>query len=270
MHELSAPLYRICRQAGKVLCDLYAAHLRQPLQVEVKQDASPVTIADRRSNEILHAGLERLCPGWAVLSEETPIPAFEQRREWRQYWLIDPLDGTREFIEGSGHFCISVALIEDDRPRLGAIYLPLTGQLYLGGVDQQAMVYTPGQQRILVPRPARRDALVKMLVSRRGSRDPRVQAFRRQLESRFPGVLTEKRGSAWKFCRIAEGSGQIYPRFGATSEWDTAAGQALLEAVGGVVADLDGRPLRYNRRPELENPPFLALGPASFDWQGLL
>jgi 3'(2'), 5'-bisphosphate nucleotidase len=270
MHELALPLYQICRRAGEVLRGLYVQNLLQPLAVEVKEDASPVTCADRRSNEIVRDGLDRLFPGGAILSEETQYPAFEQRSHWQQYWLVDPLDGTREFIEGTGHFCISIARIEDNRPVLGAIYLPLTGEMYLGGDHQVPIVYTPREQRVLVAGAAQYHRPVKLLTSSRGARDPRVQAFRQSLEQRFPGVISESRGSAWKFCRLAEGGGHVYPRFGVTAEWDTAAGQAILEAAGGMVVDMEGQPLGYNLRPVLQNPPFMALSPAAFNWREAL
>jgi 3'(2'), 5'-bisphosphate nucleotidase len=270
MHELTVPLYALCDRAGDVLRQLYCENLRQPLPFDTKPDATPVTIADRRSNAILQEGLDRLYPGGPILSEEAHIPTFAQRSQWREYWLVDPLDGTREFIDGTGQFCISIARIAAGVPVLGAIYMPLTGEMYLGGIDQPPMVYTPREQRLLQPRPASIGALLKVLTSRRACGDPRVKAFGRHLQGQFPWMMTELRGSAWKYCRIAEGGGHVYPRFGATSEWDTAAGQALLEAAGGTVVDMSGQPLRYNLRPVLQNPPFVALAPASFDWQDVL
>jgi 3'(2'), 5'-bisphosphate nucleotidase len=270
MHPLTLPLYQLCDAAGERLRALYVQNLRHPLPVGLKEDSSPVTEADRVSNDLLQEGLGRIYPGGPILSEETNIPEFEKRSQWSQYWLVDPLDGTREFLEGSGHFCISIARVESSRAVLGVIYLPLTGQMYIGGVDQPPMLYTPKLQRILVPGSAKFDAPVKVLTSRRGAEDPRIDKFKRQLQRHFPWMLAEQRGSAWKFCRIVEGAGHIYPRFGATSEWDTAAGQALLEAVGGTIIDMTGRRLVYNRRPQLLNPPFFALGPAHFDWLDVL
>jgi 3'(2'), 5'-bisphosphate nucleotidase len=269
MHQLAQPLYQLCQRAGATLRKLYVQHLRQPLQIDIKDDASPVTCADRRANEILRQGLQQLDPGIAILSEESQLPTFEQRSQWRQYWLLDPLDGTREFIAGSGHFCISIARVEDNRAVLGLIYLPLTGEMYLGGVDQAAMVYTPRHQRLLAPSRAQYGSPVKLLASKRGGRHPGVLQFRQNLAERFDWVMLETRGSAWKFCRLAEGGGHAYPRFGATAEWDTAAGQAILEAAGGAVVGLDGQALRYNLRPGIQNPPFMALSPADFDWQEL-
>ncbi len=270
MHELTLPLYQLCQAAGEQLRALYAQNLTRPLAVDFKEDSSPVTEADRSSNNILRQGLERISPGLHILSEETDIPGFDQRSRWGQYWLVDPLDGTREFLDGSGQFCISIALVDSCRPVLGVIYLPLTGEMYIGGIDQAPLLYTRWEQRLLVPRAASSDAPVKVLTSSRGAEDPRVNRFKSELRCHFPWMLEELRGSAWKFCRIVEGAGHIYPRFGATSEWDTAAGQALLEAVGGTIIDMTGRRLAYNLRPQLQNPPFIALGPASFDWWKVL
>lgn len=270
MHPLTVPLYQLCDAAGEQLRSLYVQNLRRQLPIEFKGDRTPVTEADRRSNAILQQGLERIYPGEHILSEETNIPDFEKRSQWGQYWLVDPLDGTREFLEGSGHFCISIAWVESCRAVLGVIYLPLTGEMYIGGEQQAPLLYTPGRQRLLVARPSAFDLPVKVLTSRRGAQDPRIVDFKRQLQEHFPWAWAEQRGSAWKFCRIVEGAGHIYPRFGATSEWDTAAGQALLEAAGGTIIDMTGSRLVYNRRPQLQNPPFVALGPAQFDWWAIL
>ncbi len=270
MHSLTLPLYQLCQVAGEQLRALYAENLRRPLRVDFKQDRSPVTEADLRSNRILRQGLERISPGLQILSEETNIPDFDHRSQWSRYWLVDPLDGTREFLDGSGQFCISIALVDSCQPVLGVIYLPLTGEMYIGGVDHPPLLYTRREQRLLVPRAAGANAPVKVLTSSRGAEDPRVGQFKTELGRHFPWMLEELRGSAWKFCRIVEGAGHIYPRFGATSEWDTAAGQALLEAVGGTIIDMTGRRLAYNLRPQLQNPPFIALGPASFDWWSVL
>jgi len=263
------PLYQLCQRAGVELRGLYEQHLRQPLQIDIKDDASPVTCADRRANEILRLGLQKLDPGIAILSEESELPGFEQRSQWRQLWLLDPLDGTREFIAGSGHFCISIARVEDNHAVFGVIYLPLTGEMYVGGCHQAAMVYTPRQQRLLAPSRAQYGSPLKLLASKGGGQHPGVLRFRQKLADRFDWVMLETRGSAWKFCRLAEGAGHVYPRFGATAEWDTAAGQAILEAAGGALIDLDGQALRYNLRPSLKNPPFMALSPAGFDWREL-
>lgn len=269
MHELVEPLYSITHRAGELLRSLYVRHLDQPLQVDSKADASPVTEADRRCNALLQRELALLRPDWPVLSEETEAPDFEQRRRWRDYWLVDPLDGTREFIEGTGHFCISIAHVREHRAHLGAIYLPLTAELYIGGAEQPPLCYTPHLVRALHGN-ARPSDTGKVLCSRRGRRDPRIVAFCEGMQQRFARVDNEVRGSAWKFCRLAEGGGDVYPRFGATSEWDTAAGQALLEAAGGAVLDLDGEPLRYNCRTGLENPPFIAMARSGETYRDLM
>ena len=270
MHELAPQLYQLCERASRDMRQLYYQHLRSPLVAKQKADGSPVTLADSLADDMLRAGLQRLTPGLPVISDEASLPAFSERRGWQSYWLVDPLDGTREFIAGTGHFCINIALLEDNKPVLGAIYLPLSGEMYWGGGDHRPEVIGPDGRRQLRPRIARLDSALKLLVSSRGRKNPRFTALKARLGSHCPWLMEEVRGSGWKYCRLVEGGGHCYARFGPTSEWDTAAGQALLEAAGGEVLDAFGEPLRYNTREDLANPDFFALAPADFSWRELL
>ncbi len=246
----------------------YSRHLSRPLRPDYKSDASPVTEVDRIAHDMLQRGLQSMSPGVPVLSEEA-VPAMA-RRQWSEYWLIDPLDGTRELLAGSAHFCFNIALIQGGRPVLGLIAIPMLGVAYVGGRDCRAVTARRDVRVPLRSRPATSGGWLKLLTSRRGLQDPGQRALRAVCRRRFPGLIVEVRGSAWKFCRIAEGAGHCYACFGETSEWDTAAGQALLEAVGGQVVDAAGRPLCYNARDSLVNPPFYALSPARFDWWTVL
>ena len=267
MQELARPLHRLCQRSA---LDILALFQVQRLSVRQKPDGSPVTLADTRADASLREGLERLLPGVPVVSEESAMVPWSQRQRWSQYWLVDPLDGTRDFVRGSAHFAINIALIDEHQPVLGAIYLPLSGQLYLGGRGIFPQLMTgKGCQRLQL-RTVDRGGVLKLLCSRNGSCHPAMLALRERLNRHFSLLLEEIRGSAWKYCRIAEGAGQLYPRFGATSEWDTAAGQALLEAGGGAVLDAQGQPLRYNAREDIINPDFFALGPADFSWPDVL
>jgi 3'(2'), 5'-bisphosphate nucleotidase len=266
MHSSALPVYQLCQRASREIRRLYVAQLAQALPVVSKADGTPVTEADTRSHELLQAGLEKLMPGVPVVSEEASVPPWSSRQHWSQYWLVDPLDGTREFIAGSGHFSINLALVEDHRPVLGAIYLPMTGEMYWGGEGSSPVIYRGGQRRQVRPRVASLQQVLKVIHSRGGREQAPMRELKANLRLRWPQLVEEVRGSAWKFCRLAEGGAHIYPRFGETSEWDTAAGQALLEAAGGRVLDEKGEPLRYNLRPELQNPSFFALAPADFDW----
>lgn len=265
--ELLAP---ICAEAGAALAAMYEHHGDSPLTVHRKMDETPVTRADREAHTILADALARLDPSIPVLSEEGEIPPFEQRRQWRRFWLIDPLDGTREFIDRSGDFCINIALVDQSVPVLGVIYRPLDHTLYWGAPGAGAAIIDAEGERPLLPRALTRDDDLVTLTSRRGSRSDAVRHVVDGLRQAFPAVHRHILGSALKFCELATGAGHLYPRFGPTSEWDTAAGQALLEAVGGGLLDLQGRPLRCNMGQSLQNPSFVAFGPADFDWYALL
>ena len=260
------PLYQLCQRASREIRRLYVAQLKQALPVVRKADGSPLTEADTGAHEILLAGLAKLTPGVPVLSEEAPAPDFERRRHWSEYWSVDPLDGTREFIAGTGQFSINLALIDGHRAVLGVIYLPLTGEMYWGGQGAAPVALRGDQVRRVQPRTASREQALKLVHSRAGGTQAPMLRLKVQLQQQWGQLLAESRGSAWKFCRLVEGGAHLYPRFGETSEWDTAAGQALLEAAGGQVLDHEGRTLRYNAAEQLHNPPFYAVGPADFDW----
>jgi len=219
-----------------------------------KQDHSPLTAADLASHHCIVAGLHALTPGIPVLSEESPGIDIARRREWRTFWLVDPLDGTREFIKRNGEFTVNIALIEDGVATFGVIQQPVTGTLWHGALGSGAFRRAAGAEvRMHVRTPAAQPLRV---AASRSHRDARTQA----LLDALPQSEAVACGSSLKFCRIAEGSMDVYPRFGPTSEWDTAAGQAILEAAGGAVLDPRGRPLRYNQRDTLLNGDFMAVG----------
>lgn len=265
--EVSAQsLYRLCLRASREVRRRYDFRRVEPMDLSRKGDGSPVTEADLKSSEVIVAGLEKLSPGVPVVSEESAWPADSVRRDWSEYWLVDPLDGTREFISGSSQFSINLALVRGGSAELGAIYLPLTGEMYCGGRAAAPLLYRGGQVRRVCPRIASRGAALKLIHSRSGGKHPSMRALRDRLREQGFDLLAERRGSAWKFCRLIEGGAHLYARYGATREWDTAAGQAMLEAVGGRVVDVKGQALRYNTHRQLINPPFFALAPADFDW----
>ena len=208
----------------------------------------------RAQRQLRAAGLQALTPEIPVLSEESRAMDIAERRQWRRFWLVDPLDGTREFVKRNGEFTVNIALIEDGVSRWGVIQQPVTGELWHGGAgigafrrdgDRDEAIRT----RAPAPAPLR-------IAASRSHRDARTQA----LIDALPGSEIIGCGSSLKFCRIAEGAIDLYPRFGPTSEWDTAAGQAILEAAGGAVLDPQGRPFRYNQRNTLLNGDFIALG----------
>jgi len=227
-----------------------------------KADASPLTEADLAAHRCIVAGLSLLTPSIPVLSEESAhTVALERRRGWNRLWLVDPLDGTREFVKRNGEFTVNIALIEDGVPVFGVIQAPVTSVLWHGVPGQGAFRRdADGERPLHVRVPA--SAPLRVAASR-SHLDPRTQALMGCIgEAEAVGL-----GSSLKFCRIAEGGMDVYPRFGPTSEWDTAAGQAILEAAGGALLDPRGRPFRYNQRDTLLNGDFIALGDPSLPWR---
>ncbi|GAB2799958.1 3'(2'),5'-bisphosphate nucleotidase CysQ [Halomonas shantousis] len=247
----------LCRKAGKAIL----AVSRDRLDTHQKADESPVTAADLAANEVLVRGLERLTPGIPILSEEQAETAWEERRGWACYWLVDPLDGTREFLGHSGEYTVNVALIEGHVPVLGGVHAPAQGVSWSGVVKLGAWRHEEdgARQPISVkPRSPLR------IVASRSHLNAETKAF----IERYPDAVVAHAGSSLKLCRIAEGSADLYPRFGPTSEWDIAAAQAVLEAAGGQVLEAMGlQPLRYNLSPSLRNPDFIACAEAFGGWR---
>lgn len=250
----------LAKRAGAAILEVYAGQFA----VTDKADRSPLTLADLRSHELIVQGLAKIDPTIPVLSEEASDIPFEQRREWHRYWLVDPLDGTREFVSRNGEFTVNIALIEEHRAIAGIVYVPVRDVLYFGTLAGGARRSIEGgaAEKISVSsaqRPLR-------VVGSRSHRDPEFAKLLPKLE---PCELVSV-GSSIKFCLVAEGSADFYPRFGPTSEWDTAAAQAVLEAAGGAVMGLDGSPLRYNTKASLLNPSFVAFGDRHREWLKLM
>jgi 3'(2'), 5'-bisphosphate nucleotidase len=255
----------LARRAAAAILGVYAA-AAGPGVVARKADHSPLTEADLAAHRILVAGLEALLPGVPVLSEEAADIPWEQRAGWRRHWLVDPLDGTKEFLSRNGEFTVNVALVEDHRPVLGVVQVPVTGVEYWGlpGFGSwRAGAGGAAPAPILV---SARPAPVVRVVGSRSHRGASLDGFL----ARVGAHELVSMGSSLKFCLLAEGRADVYPRLGPTSEWDTAAAQAVVEGAGGRVLRLDGQPLDYNAKPALLNPDFVAFGPAATDWLALL
>lgn len=254
------PVVGLCKQAGAAILAVYQTNF----DVEQKSDHSPLTRADLASNRVLTDGLTALTPSIPIISEEAGLPEFSVRREWQTYWLIDPLDGTREFVNRNDEFTVNVALVRDGQPVLGVVYVPVTGTTYVGcenhGADRRAADGSVEPIHVA----ASSAAPVRIL----GSRSHRGDSLNAYLE-RIGDVELKPVGSSLKFCYVAEGSADIYPRLGPTSEWDTAAAQAVVEQAGGAVLELDGSPLSYNHKENILNPHFLVIGPRDRDWVGM-
>ncbi len=246
--HLAEALLPTVARASAAIMDVYEG----AFAVQHKEDDSPLTQADLESQRVILEGLTRLTPDIPVLSEESAQAPWTERSRWRQLWVVDPLDGTREFVKRNGEFTINIALVVDHEPVLGIVAAPAQGLLYWGAAGAGAFSRHRGavqaSLRVAAPRTPIR------VVGSRSHAGADTAAYLARLG---PHVLSGV-GSSLKFCLIAAGEADLYPRFGPTSEWDTAAGQALLEAAGGHVTRADGHRLRYNCRETLINGDFLA------------
>ncbi|MFI8745800.1 3'(2'),5'-bisphosphate nucleotidase CysQ [Pseudomonas sp. NPDC077186] len=241
---------------------------RSDLAVTEKADASPVTAADLAAHHILLDGLQALAPDVPVLSEEAADIPLAERAAWTRWWLVDPLDGTKEFIAGSEEFTVNVALIEHGRVVFGVVGIPANGHCYWGGAGLGAWRCEIGvAERPIGVRPAPAQGFTLVASKRHSS--PAQERLLAELAARFGEPALVNIGSSLKFCLLAEGNADCYPRLAPTSQWDTAAAQGVLEGAGGEVLDLAGAPLAYQARESLLNPSFLAL-PAAAEWRGEL
>ena len=259
--DLRETVIAIARQAGAAIMEIYAGSF----DVAHKDDASPLTAADLAAHRLIVDGLRRVTPDLPVLSEESAEVAWEARRHWPTYWLVDPLDGTREFVKRNGEFSVNIALVHQGTPVFGVVQAPVGGQVWHALRGEHAYRRDGWHDTQLH---ARRPAAAPLRVAAsRSHRDARTQAT---LE-RMGEIEVVALGSSLKFCRIAEGALDVYPRFGPTSEWDTAAGQCVLQAAGGALLAADtGKPFRYNRRESLLNGDFIALGDPGLPWRDWL
>lgn len=258
---LVGPVKAIATEAGNRIMEIYTT----AFSVDEKTDNSPLTAADLASHEAIMAGLRHLTPGIPILSEESSTAPFAERAHWERFWLVDPLDGTKEFIKRNGEFTVNIALIEGHEPVLGVVLVPVSGLCYFAARGQGAFRQEPGAaaQRIAV-QPLRNGSV--RVVGSRSHSGPSLEAFVSQLgEHTFVPI-----GSSLKFCLVAEGRADIYPRLGPTSEWDTAAAQCIVEEAGGRVIAVDGRRLAYNTKESLLNPYFLVIGDTRRDWLAYL
>jgi 3'(2'), 5'-bisphosphate nucleotidase len=254
-------LSSLARRAGDAILSVYS----QQFEVTSKADQSPLTLADMRSHEIIVQGLLKLTPDIPILSEEASAIPFDERRRWKRYWLVDPLDGTREFVSRNGEFTVNIALIEGHDAILGVVHVPVKDTLYLGAHGSGAFRTTGRESPVALA--VRQPAPTPLRIV--GSRSHRDDVLDRYLPKLEPFELVAV-GSSIKFCLVAEGSADFYPRFGPTSEWDTAAAQAVVEAAGGAVIRTDGSRLQYNTKADLLNPHFLVYGDRSRDWLNVL
>jgi 3'(2'), 5'-bisphosphate nucleotidase len=257
--------------AGNEILDVYNSD--QAIEVSTKLDDSPLTDADRRAHILIVDRLSNLTPDIPLLSEESDAIDYGLRKSWQRYWLIDPLDGTKEFINRNGEFTVNIALIENGQSVAGVVHVPVTGISYFGGIGLKAWKqnsnHSDGEVKQISSRPMEENSGVRIVASRRHLGE-QLNALVGKIENHFGKATLLNMGSSLKMCLLAEGSADIYPRMAPTSEWDTAAAHGILSAAGGEIVDLQFRPLKYNSKPELLNPFFIALADRAYPWKQLL
>lgn len=255
--DLREGVIAVANAAAAAILEVYD----RDFDVTQKADDSPVTAADLAAHRCIVDGLARLTPDIPVLSEESTAAHIGQRHEWDRLWLVDPLDGTREFVKRNGEFTVNIAYVQDCVARYGVVQAPVTGTTWHGGAGLGAWRRDAGgEQAIRIRQPA---AAPLRVAASRSHRTPEAMDFL----ARMGAIEAVGLGSSLKFCLLAEGNLDCYPRFGPTSEWDTAAAQAVVEGAGGKVVDLEGRPFRYNCRDTLLNGGFVALGDPALPWR---
>ncbi|QLF93987.1 3'(2'),5'-bisphosphate nucleotidase CysQ [Pseudomonas sp. ABC1] len=260
-HPLLEPVIALVQAAGQQILPYW----RSDLAVQEKADASPVTAADLAAHALLEAGLRALDDRIPVLSEEDCERPLAERADWKRWWLVDPLDGTKEFISGSDEFTVNVALIDAGRVVFGVVGIPVRGTCYYGGDGLGAHCQErDGQVRALHVRQAPPGHFTVVASKRHGS--PEQTQLLETLRERHGDLTLASVGSSLKFCLLADAQADCYPRLAPTSQWDTAAAQGVLEGAGGEVLDLQGQPLTYEARESYLNPFFLAL-PQEADWR---
>jgi len=260
--EFARRIGELARVAGEAILQVY----NSDFSVEIKSDESPLTQADLAAQKVIMAGLTTLDPLLPVLSEEAKAAAWDVRRHWTSFWLVDPLDGTREFVKRNGEFTVNIALIDGGKPVLGVVLAPVTGDLYVAEYGKGAWLQTShdGDWQRIHSRPLSSSPVVAGSRSHGGSQDKFLHDLLGTAHQLVP------LGSSLKFCLIARGDADVYLRLGPTSEWDTAAAQCVLHEAGGNVLDLQGIEFSYNRGESVLNPEFIAVGDSSIDWKARL
>nr|VFK47541.1 MAG: 3'(2'), 5'-bisphosphate nucleotidase [Candidatus Kentron sp. TC] len=261
--------HRIARGAGDAILDIYT----EDFSVYEKSDASPLTEADLAAHRVIMTGLGELKPKLPILSEESAEIPFEERIRWNTYWLVDPLDGTREFIKRNNEFTVNIALIHDGHPILGVVHIPVSNRTYSAAKGFGARRWEgdneSGDDAVPIRVRTQAGEPLRILASR--SRSTRsLDGYIAKAGARFGNHEVVTIGSSLKFCLIAEGAADLYPQFGSTSEWDTAAAHIIILEAGGNVTDMRLDELVYNRKDSLLNPPFFAFGHRHYDWSAFL
>ena len=255
-------IIHISKAAGDAILSVYA----QDFSVAEKADTSPLTEADLASHHIIVDALKVFTPDIPVLSEESnDILKSGEWRSWDTYWLIDPLDGTKEFVKRNGEFTVNIALIHNNQSVLGVVHVPVSNITYAGAKEIGAFKIDSDNKNLNIDTKICVEQLPQTPYRIVASRSHQSEALKEYLQA-IGNHETIAMGSSLKFCLLAEGKADCYPRFGLTSEWDTAAAQAVVEAAGGHVSNLDGSDLRYNTKDEILNPFFMVTASHEKDW----
>jgi 3'(2'), 5'-bisphosphate nucleotidase len=253
----------IARRAGAAIMEIY----QQDFAVRHKDDGSPLTQADMAAHKLIHDGLQSLTPDLPMLSEESREIPWSERAQWSSYWLVDPLDGTKEFINRNGEFTVNIALINDQRPVFGVVYAPVRDVLYTGCEGSGAfMTQENSAARPISVRGF--DGNKPTVVASRSHRGQELEDLLQRIEQQYGDPEIISMGSSFKLCLVAEGRADLYPRLGLTSEWDTAAAHAVVNAAGGKVTNLEGQDLRYNKENLLN--PWFVTSSSNYDWLPLI
>lgn len=243
-------ILKIAEDAGKAIMEIYA---QVPQVAMIKADESPLTQADLASDHIIKAGLEALALGFPILSEESTQLPYQSRAHWTKFWLVDPLDGTKEFIKRNGEFTVNIALIENGKPILGVVYAPALQKFYYAAEGIGAWYRTNNSDARQLHVQSLKDSLHKVVLSRSHADERTLQ-----LLQQIGAHQAIRMGSSLKMCLVASGEANFYPRLGPTMEWDTAAAHAVVNEAGGIICDIKGEVLSYNKA-DLHNPEFLVM-----------
>jgi 3'(2'), 5'-bisphosphate nucleotidase len=249
LHHLVAT----AREAGDVILEIYA----NDFSVEMKENKTPLTEADKKSNDVILLRLQEYYPGIPFISEESKTTPFNERKNWDYYWLIDPLDGTKEFIKKNGEFTVNIALMKGCQPVAGIVYAPALNLMYVAKQGEGSFKVDDDKFILLGKQSSYKDLKTVRVVASRSHNNADTDAFIEALQQAGKKVELVSSGSSLKFCLVAEGKADVYPRFGPTMEWDTAAGQAIAEIAGAKVLEAPSlKPLTYNKE-NLLNPFFI-------------
>lgn len=265
LSHLLPNVIEIARAAGQLILDIYE---KKQYEAFVKNDQTPVTSADIAAHKLISERLRELTPDIPVLSEEAADISLQQRQQWSRYWLVDPLDGTQEFIARSGDFATIIALVENHHPVMGVVYAPVSGVSYYAYQGKGAWKIPDLDESVRIQ--THKHELAGQTIAIAISRRQDINRITDRMSNEWNYELIPLGSAALKACLVAEGAVDCYLRLGPTGEWDTAATQCIVEEAGGRILNTTLEPLSYNERETLENPNFIVLGDATLPWDKIL